>query len=64
MELQDTVVDNVFRCTSCPLKYWIAVAVAVAELPLFEDDLLLITQADTLELAVADAAVQVEDPFP
>ena len=34
MELQDTVVDNVFLCTSCPLKYWIAVAVAVAELPL------------------------------
>ena len=64
MELQDKVVDSVFRWTSCPLKYWIAVAVAVAEFPFFDEDLLLITQVEAIAFAEADAAVQVDDPFP
>lgn len=64
MELQDNVVERVFLCTSCPLKYWIAVAVAVALFPLLEDDLLLIVQVEAVAFAVEDAAVQVDEPFP
>ena len=39
-------------------------AVAVALFPLLEDDLLLIVQVEAVAFAVADAAVQVDEPFP
>ena len=39
-------------------------AVAVALFPLLEDDLLLIVHVEAVSFAVADAAVQVDEPFP
>ena len=39
-------------------------AVVVALFPLLEDDLLLIVQVEAVAFAVADAAVQVDEPFP
>ena len=64
MELQDKVGLRVFLLISCPLKYWMAVAVPFAVFPLFDEDLLLIAQSVVLDLAVTDAEVHVAEPFP
>ena len=47
-----------------PLSFCFHWADAVALFPLLEDDLLLIVQVEAVAFAVADAAVQVDEPFP